>query len=153
MLARRATVRGVVGVRHATTDGRTTVGNVSQYSSSTFTSGRTQTRVVCKQKPIVRSRLEALWVYLKPTNHPEYEWMDPVQIGKFLGYLMVPVVSLVWWKNKYQSYPDKWEQQFQGLQNRPNKTENVEAKQESYTDVMTRLEGRRDSAMRRLGHE
>ena len=128
------------------------VGQKDQYASTTFTSTRVQTKVVCRVKPIVQSRFELLWDYLKPKVSGSRDLLEPLQIFKVLGYLAFPVGCLVWWKSVYAQYPDEWEAKFSNLQARPNRENDTMAKQESYFDVIDTLEQKREEAMIRKGH-
>lgn len=131
---------------------RTDINSKDQYSSATFTAGRTQTKVVCRQKPLLQSRMEWLWQYLKPASAGQSDVMDSLQLLKVLGYLSVPVITLMWWRIVYSDYPERWENSFNGFQNRPSKEVDTMAKQESYFDVIDKLEAKRTEAMVKKGY-
>jgi hypothetical protein len=129
------------------------LGHKDQYESTTFTTSKAQTKVVCRQKPLVQSRIEKLWAFFRPKSSTgERDMLEPLQLFKVLGYLAYPVAALIWWKKVYAKYPDKWEEQFSNLQARPNREKDTTAKQESYFDVIDKLEQKRASAMERKGH-
>jgi hypothetical protein len=125
---------------------------INSYDSATFTTGRRGTKLVCKQKPVLRSRWERFTKWMAPDKAPGHEFLDTVQLGKVAGYLAYPVFVLMWWKGAYLLYPEAWEEQFAGLQARPNKEQHDSATDKSYFDVIDQLESRRDTAMKAKGY-
>lgn len=125
------------------------VENVNMYDARAYSRNRINTRVVVRNKPVVKSWRQKLFDYLKPQMQGGTELLDTLQLLKLLGFLTAPIFILMLWKHMMKKLPDTWEQQIAGLQNRENRESEIEARTVSYFDVIDDLETKRDKALER----
>ena len=112
---------------------------------------RTTTRlatvhVICRKKPVIRSQWEQFTHYLRPTTRREEEFTDSVQLFKFMGYMLVPLGGLWWWKTAFHKYPEQWENDLVPLVKHTREPP-AASSIASYFDVMEDLEAKRDRAL------
>ena len=123
--------------------------NVNSYDAKTFTRNKLNTRVVCREKPFVRSRMQRVVQWLKPTTKTSQTMLDSLELSKLMLCIIFPVFMLLYWKMTKKDLPEHWEKQFSGLQNHQWKEENVEASTTDYFSIINDFEKRREGALER----
>lgn len=120
---------------------------INHYDSKTYTRNTINTRVVIRAKPFVRSRVQKLWEWLRPTTMMEHEITDTAQIMKLVCLVIFPLFMFAYWKTRENSMPDQWEHQFAGLQNKPFVEEKVTQEDNDYFSIINDMEKRREKAL------
>jgi hypothetical protein len=126
---------------------------INQYDSKTFTRNRINTRVVVKEKPLIKSRMQKLMEFMRPSQRPGHTVMDTWQMGKVMACFIFPVFMLGYWKNTQQRLPDEWESKFHNLQHKQFKEEQIEAKSTDYFSIIDNFQERRTEALLRKQKE
>lgn len=129
------------------------VSRVNYYDSKAFIGqARGGATVICRKKPIVKSYSALLLDYLRPKKEFANSYIDSQQLAKIVGYLVIPVLTIIFWKGHYEEYPDYWERQAAQIQSRPLNDQEGAKKKYSYFDVIDSLESKREQEMVRKGY-
>ena len=104
------------------------------------------THIICKKKPKVQSYYERFSNIVRPSTHQDEDPMDIVQLVKFMGYMVLPLVGLLYWKGSFAKYPDQWEQDLVPMVKKEREPP-AQTSMVSYFDVIDELEGKREEAL------
>ena len=126
---------------------------INNYDAKAFAAaGRTGTTIICRQKPIVKSYSQLALEYLRPKKEVANSYIDSQQLAKIVGYLVIPVLTIIFWKGHYEEFPDYWERQAASVQSKPLNDSADQKKKYSYFDVIESLESKRENEMIRKGY-
>ena len=126
---------------------------VNSYDSKTYTRNRVQTRVVVKEKPLLKSRTQKLVEWLRPTQRPGHGIVNTFEMGKVLLCIVFPVFMLGYWRYTQKALPDDWETKFGSMQNKQFKEEKVEASTVDYFTIIDQFQERRAEALQKKKEE
>lgn len=125
------------------------INRVNSYDSKTFTRNKLNTRVVVREKPFMKSRLQKFWEWAKPSQRTHMSLVDTLEMSKLMACIIFPVFMLLYWKHSQKELPEHWEKQFSGLQHGAYKEDNVEAATTDYFSIINDFEKRRSEALER----
>lgn len=123
---------------------------IDQYDSRAYTRKGGSRRVVVREKPLLKSRGQRLYDYLRPTTRHGFSVVGTFELAKVMACIVFPVFILLYWKRVQKDLPDNWEQQFGGLQHRQFREEQVSPDQNTdYFSIMEGFQERRDAALQK----
>mmetsp|Transcript_17596 Transcript_17596/g.20030 ORF Transcript_17596/g.20030 Transcript_17596/m.20030 type:complete len:142 (+) Transcript_17596:31-456(+) len=119
---------------------------LNHYDAKTYTRNRLNTRVVVKEKPLIRSRLQKVHEWFRPSMRPGHSVIETGQLVKMMVCIIAPVFMLAYWKYYQQRLPDDWETKFHNLQHRHFKEEQ-DASTKDYFSIIDNFQERRAAAL------
>ncbi|KAG5504479.1 hypothetical protein JKF63_04931 [Porcisia hertigi] len=123
--------------------------NIDHYDARAFTRKGATRRVVVREKPLLKSRMQRLADYLRPTTRHGFNVVGAFELGKMMACIIFPVFMLLYWKHKEKELPDSWEQQFGGLQHRQFREDQLPEQDTDYFSIMEGFQERREAALKR----
>ncbi|AIN98614.1 hypothetical protein LPMP_231660 [Leishmania panamensis] len=122
---------------------------IDHYDARTYTRKGATRRVVVREKPLFKSRMQRLVDYLRPTTRHGFNIVGAFELSKVMACIIFPVFMLLYWKNKEKELPDTWEQQFGGLQHRQFREDQLPEKETDYFSIMENFQERREAALQK----
>jgi hypothetical protein len=139
--------------RHAATSTMSDPANINHYDSRAYTRKGATQRVVVREKPLLKSRMQRLADYLRPTTRHGFSVVYTFELAKVMACIIFPVFMLLYWKRVQKSLPDSWEQQFGGLQHRQFREDQLPEQDTDYFSIMENFQERREAALRKKQKE
>ncbi|KAK7196053.1 hypothetical protein NESM_000539300 [Novymonas esmeraldas] len=121
--------------------------NINHYDARAYTRNGATRRVVVREKPLLKSRLQRLADFLRPTTRHGFNVVGTFELSKVMACIIFPVFMLLYWKRVQKDLPDSWEQQFGGLQHRQFREDQVQAQDSDYFSIMEGFQERREAAL------
>ena len=127
--------------------------NKNKYESSPYTPKGATQREVVREKPLIKSRLQRLADYLRPTTRHGFNVVYTFELAKVMACIIFPVFMLLYWKRVQKNLPDSWEQQFGGLQHRQFREDQLPEQDTDYFSIIENFQERRDTALKKKQKE
>lgn len=126
---------------------------INHYDSRAYTRKGATQRVVVREKPLIKSRLQRLADYLRPTTRHGFNVVYTFELAKVMACIIFPVFMLLYWKRVQKNLPDSWEQQFGGLQHRQFREDQLPEQDTDYFSIIENFQERRDTALKKKQKE
>ncbi|KAG5478985.1 hypothetical protein CUR178_05567 [Leishmania enriettii] len=123
--------------------------NINHYDARAYTRSGATRRVVVREKPLLKSRMQRIVDYLRPTTRHGFNIVGTFELSKVMICVVFPVFMLLYWKSKEKELPDSWEQQFGGLQHRQFREDEVPERETDYFSIIENFQERRETALQK----
>ncbi|KAG5478568.1 hypothetical protein LSCM4_04801 [Leishmania orientalis] len=123
--------------------------NINHYDARAYTRSGATRRVVVREKPLLKSRMQRIVDYLRPTTRHGFNIVGTFELSKVMICVVFPVFMLLYWKSKEKELPDSWEQQFGGLQHRQFREDEVPERETDYFSIIENFQERREAALQK----
>ncbi|KAG5501333.1 hypothetical protein JIQ42_06334 [Leishmania sp. Namibia] len=123
--------------------------NINHYDARAYTRSGATRRVVVREKPLLKSRMQRIADYLRPTTRHGFNIVGTFELSKVMICVVFPVFMLLYWKAKEKELPDSWEQQFGGLQHRQFREDEVPERETDYFSIIENFQERREAALQK----
>ena len=109
-------------------------------------------RIVAKKKHRIVGNWDLLKEYFRPTYRLEKDFINTFELLRFVAYVLIPLLTLLFWKYSYKDYGSINEELLRPML-RPAREPTAPTSSTSYFNVLDDLELRRDEALLKLGSE
>ncbi|KAG5478764.1 hypothetical protein LSCM1_06168 [Leishmania martiniquensis] len=123
--------------------------NINHYDARAYTQRGATRRVVVREKPLLKSRMQRIVDYLRPTTRHGFNIVGTFELSKVMLCIVFPVFMLLYWKSKEKDLPNSWEQQFGGLQHRQFREEELPERETDYFSIIENFQERREAALQK----
>lgn len=120
---------------------------IDRYDAAQYTRRGENRRVVIREKPLLKSRAQRVFDFLRPSMRPGFNVVTGFELAKVMACIVFPVFILLYWKHVQKDLPNSWEKQFGGLQHRQFREDQLPEQETDYFTIMSTFQERREKAL------